>query len=110
MMPPRAAVSPGVGDVRALLRAIGAAKTVNANCDLGTMVVIDLPDGSARTVESVTYQEDLAGALVIKAGPALPAGDLADAMAFARDALDRGSSDGQRAALAGLVELLGGAA
>jgi hypothetical protein len=61
-----------IGTVGDLRMAVSVAREANANCDLDTMVVIDLPDGTTWTVASVTYQEDLAGALVITAGRLLP--------------------------------------
>ena len=64
-----------VGNIDDLYLGLRRAKIGNPNCDGETMVVVDLPDGSSWTVESVRYEEDLAGALVIEAGRQLPAGD-----------------------------------
>jgi hypothetical protein len=64
-----------VGDVDDLYLALRRAKIGNPNCDGDTMVVIDLPDGTSWTVASLAYEEDLAGALVLKAGRELPGWD-----------------------------------
>jgi hypothetical protein len=61
-----------VGTIADLVVSVTREQRANPNCDRATMVVIDLPDGSSWEVASVTYQEDLAGALVIKAGRQLP--------------------------------------
>ena len=79
----------GIANVGDLRMAVTAAQAGNPNCDRGTMVVIDLPGGGTYAVESVTYQEDLAGALVITAGRLLVPGDSADAAAATRTGLDR---------------------
>ena len=62
----------GVGTLADLAVAVTREQRAHPNCDRDTMIVIDLPGGSSWSVESVTYQEDLAGALVIKAGRQLP--------------------------------------
>ena len=46
-----------------------------ARVDLQTDVVIDTPDGTTWRVGSVSYQEDLAGVIVITAADPMPAGD-----------------------------------
>ena len=40
-------------------------RTCGCRCGLGTDVVVDTPDGTSWRIASVSYQEDLAGAMVI---------------------------------------------
>ena len=80
----------GIENVGALYEALAAQLDGTTHADPSTWLVIDLPDGSTYTVESVTYQEDFVGAMVIRAGRLVP-GDSADAAAEAdaRTGLDR---------------------
>ena len=78
----------GIENVGALYEALAAQLDGTTHADPSTWLVIDLPDGSTYTVESVTYQEDFVGAMVIRAGRLVP-GDSADAAAATRTGLDR---------------------
>lgn len=60
--------------VGSLETALRRAQAGNANCGPGTMIVIELPGGQCYAAESLSYEEDLAGALVITAGRITPAG------------------------------------
>jgi hypothetical protein len=62
---------PVTADLGGIYLALRRAQAENANCDRDTMVVIDLPDGTTCAIGSIVYEEDLAGALVIKAGRVL---------------------------------------
>lgn len=81
----------GVANVGDLRVAVSVALAANPNCDLGTMLVVDVPGLGSYAVASVAYAEDLAGALVITAGHWLgetdvePAEDAPEPVRFTRN-------------------------